>query len=136
MIVTSVLTLSEVCKVRCERNAKKVALPEENDELLDNFFNNDFFELVDLSPSIATSSRRLFRRHPEIGKPNDAIHLATALFVNVQEMHTYDGNDLLKLNGKLRRRDGEPLSITPPIRVATGMHDLMELAQDDENTAD
>ena len=115
IIVTSSLTLAEVCKVRCERNAnKKDGLPEENDHVLYNFFNNDFFELVDVSPVIATSARSLFRRHPESGKPNDALHLATALFRSVDEMHTFDGNDLLALNGQIQRRDDEPLPIKIP----------------------
>ena len=54
------------------------------------------------------------RRHPECKKPSDAVHLATAILMNVDEMHTYDGFDLLKLNKLVARQDGEMLAICTP----------------------
>lgn len=99
---------------------------EENEYLLDRFWDNEFFDIIDLTPFIATHARNIFRRHRKIKKPNDAIHLATALFSNCDEMHTFDGNDLLGLSGSFRRRDGEALAIGLPQPL---QHDLMTLAK-------
>lgn len=60
-------------------------------------------------------ARRLMRRHPECKKPTDAVHLATAILVNVDEMHTYDASDLLGLSGKIARQDGVMLTICTPV---------------------
>lgn len=54
------------------------------------------------------------RRHAVCKKPSDAVHLATAILLNVDEMHTYDGSDLLDLNEKVARQDGEMLKICHP----------------------
>ena len=54
------------------------------------------------------------RHHPECKKPSDAIHLVTALALNVDEMNTYDGADLLGLDGKVNQTDGKPLKICVP----------------------
>lgn len=54
------------------------------------------------------------RRHTECKKPTDAVHLATAILVNADEMHTYDASDLLGLSGKVARQDGEMLTICIP----------------------
>jgi hypothetical protein len=67
---------------------------------------------------IGVLARRLMRQHPECKKPTDAVHLATALILNVDEMHTYDGSDLLMLDGKVNRLDGQLLVIRRPAPVA------------------
>jgi predicted nucleic acid-binding protein len=54
------------------------------------------------------------RGHPECKKPSDAVHLATALALSVDEMHTYDNSDLLKLDGKINCANGKPLKICRP----------------------
>jgi len=54
------------------------------------------------------------RAYPECKKPSDGIHLATAMALSVDEMHTFDRSDLLKLNGKVLRADGKPLTICVP----------------------
>jgi len=54
------------------------------------------------------------RRHPECKKPSDGLHLATALALSVDEMHTFDSSDLLKLNGKMNCANGKPLKICRP----------------------
>ena len=43
-----------------------------------------------------------------------ASNLATALALNVDEMHTFDGSDLLGLDSKVNRTDGKPLKICKP----------------------
>ena len=116
VIHTSALTLSEVCRVRCDEGAGKPRnkLGEDGDAYLDRFFDNDFFQITEVSPTIGVLARTLYRRHPEIKITNDAVHLATAVIENVEEMHTYDGNDLLKLSGLVMRLDGNPLTICVP----------------------
>jgi len=66
------------------------------------------------------------RRHPECKKPSDAVHLATALALSVDEMQTYDTSDLLKLDGKIKCANGKPLkicrpSVPPPPRPEPGL---------------
>jgi hypothetical protein len=60
----------------------------------------------------------LMRHHPECKKPSDGVHLATALLLNVDEMHTYDKSDLIPLDRKVMRADGVPLRICQPYVVA------------------
>jgi hypothetical protein len=49
----------------------------------------------------------------------EAFHLATALALNVDEMHTFDRSDLLGLNEQVMRAEGVPLKIcTPYVPVA------------------
>jgi hypothetical protein len=92
-------------------------MDESGDVFLDRFFENDFFWLTELTPSIARMARALYRAHPQVKITNDAVHLATAISNNVDEMHTYDGNDLLGLSKKVQRMDGEPLVIMPPQQI-------------------
>jgi hypothetical protein len=54
------------------------------------------------------------RRFPACRKPTDGVHLATALRLNVDEMHTYDKQDLIALSGQVHRADGRPLIICTP----------------------
>lgn len=63
---------------------------------------------------IAVAARKLLRAHPACKKPSDGIHLASALSLNVNEMHTYDGSDLLGLSGKVQSENGNLLHICLP----------------------
>jgi predicted nucleic acid-binding protein len=117
-IVTSALTISEVCKVKCEPVGRpKDSMDPEGDKFLDRFFQNDAFEIVELSPSIGAQARSLFRNYEEIRVTNDAVHLATACLMNVDEMHTFDHRDLLRLNGRVKKSDGDFLTICPPVAI-------------------
>ena len=111
-IVTSFLTFTEVFKVKCEGAAKP--LSQEGEDTVAAFFSSEKITPRVVDRQIAEAARQLMRRHPECKKPNDAIHLATALRMNVEEMHTYDGSDLLGLDKKIARSDGEMLVICRP----------------------
>ena len=63
---------------------------------------------------MGTLARRLLRKHPGLGKPQDAIHVASCLVANLDELHTFDGSDLLKFNDKLQRSDNIKLKICKP----------------------
>jgi hypothetical protein len=74
---------------------------------------------VQVDFDVGTLARRLLRTHPGIVKPQDGVHLATALLNNVDEMHTYDRENLIGLSGLIERRDGARLRIGhPPNRPA------------------
>jgi hypothetical protein len=89
-------------------------LAEEADKRIEQFLRQKPVRPVLLDERIAVSARRLLRHHPECKKPTDGIHLATALMLNVEEMHTYDGSDLLNLSGRVNSSNGTPLVICTP----------------------
>ena len=111
-IITSFFTFAEVFKAKCEQAAKP--LSQEGEDQIASFFSSERITPRVVDRQIAEASRQLMRRHPECKKPTDAIHLATALRMNVDEMHTYDGSDLLLLDNKVARSDGEMLKICRP----------------------
>lgn len=109
ILYTSFFAFAEVFKAKCEGPAKPLA--EAQDKLIEAMLRQPWVHAVLVDERIGTAARRLMRQHPECKKPSDAIHLATALALDVDEMHTYDGNDLLGLNEKVMRADGVPLKI-------------------------
>lgn len=111
-ILTSFFTWAEVFKAKCEGKAKPLA--EEDDKAIEDVLGQEFIEPVLVDEVIGVAARRLMRAHEECKKPSDAIHLATALRLNVDEMHTYDGSDLLNLSGKVNCANGFPLLICKP----------------------
>jgi predicted nucleic acid-binding protein len=100
-LVTSSLTLVEVVKLK-----KRVPIPEEDAEKISAFFKNEFIIVQNVDRSIAESARNLIWKHGRL-RPNDAIHLATAIKHGIQVVDTFD-EELIKLSGKL----GDP-----PIRI-------------------
>jgi hypothetical protein len=57
---------------------------------------------------------------PGLKKRTDAIHLASALKFSVDALHTYDGSDLLHLDGKVPDKKGRKLSICVPDKDSDG----------------
>jgi predicted nucleic acid-binding protein len=112
LIYTSFFTFAEVFKVKCETEAKPLA--EEKDKEIELLLRQKWIRPVVVDERIGIASRRLMRHHAACKKPSDGIHLATALALNVDEMHTFDGSDLLSLDGKVNRADGKPLRICIP----------------------
>ena len=93
MIVTSVLTKVEVSWTGIEKE-DRLLLPEELkrvDSLLDNY---NIIELIEFDDFIASKARELMRFGMESGgkklRSNDAIHLASAIRVNANEVNTYN----------------------------------------------
>jgi len=110
-IWTSSLTLAEVYKFKCDGPKALVA---DQDRLFEQYIESDFVVEVQVDHAIATLARRLCRRHPPLKKPNDGIHLASAVLSNVDEFHTFDDDDLLVLAGQVHRADGTLLMICEP----------------------
>lgn len=109
-IWTSSFCIAEVYRLKCEKGA--TGLSPENDAKINNLFDQDFVYLVQLDTDIAKLAKSLLRAHDKLKKPSDAIHLATAVYWNVDQLHTYDGSDLIGL--VVHRTDGELLNICKP----------------------
>lgn len=112
LIVTSFLTFAEVFRARCEGPARPLRVEDERS--VDQLLGQRWIRAALVDERVAVAARRLMRAHAECKKPSDGIHLATAALMNVEEMHTYDHSDLLKLDGRTLRSDGKPLKIALP----------------------
>ncbi len=111
-IWTSSLSLAEVFRKKCED--KLSTLPESGDLDFEKFIEQDFLYEVQLDHDVGTMARRLLRKHPQLKKPTDAIHLATAVLYDLDEFHTSDYLNLLRLNGSIFRNDGATFLICEP----------------------
>jgi predicted nucleic acid-binding protein len=111
-IWTSTFTLAEVYKRACDDEQKSL-LPA-SDQNFEDLILQDFVQLVQVDYDVGVLARRLLRKFPKIQKPQDGIHLATALLNNIDELHTFDRPNLLDLSEKIERQDGEKLRICPP----------------------
>lgn len=112
-IWTSAFCLAEVYKAKCEGGAE--SLGPEGDQALDDMFDQDFVKVVQVDVEIGRLARRLLRSQAKLKKPSDAIHLATAVQWDLEQLHTYDGSDLLGLI--VRTRSGADLEICKPDRI-------------------
>ncbi|MCR4268753.1 PIN domain-containing protein [Nitratireductor sp. ZSWI3] len=112
LIYTSFFTFAEVFKAKCEGPSKP--LSEDEDKRIEALLRQKWIRPILVDERIGVLSRRLMRAHTECKKPSDGVHLATALVLNVDEMNTYDGADLLGLDGKINKSDGKPLKICRP----------------------
>ena len=111
-IWTSSLSLTEVFKKKCSGVNGQIEGSKDPD--FEAFIEQDFVTEVQVDHDIAVVARRLLRSNQQLKKPADAIHLATAVLYNLDEFHTYDGDNLLPLDGKIPRRDGVMLRICVP----------------------
>jgi predicted nucleic acid-binding protein len=111
-IWTSTYTLAEVFKKKCE--TVWTGLPEDKDLIFEDFLNQDFVIYAQVDVDVGKMARRLLRRHPELKKPPDAVHLATAIIHGCDEFHTTDAENILPLNGRVFRLDRSLLLICPP----------------------
>jgi predicted nucleic acid-binding protein len=83
-------------------------------ERTDDILNQPFIRRVEFSFIIGSRARELLRAHKKLKKPYDAVHLASALRYNVDVFYTMDKKNLLPLNKKVEREDGELLRICRP----------------------
>ena len=111
-IWTSSFCLAEVFKRKC--NGDFVRLAEERDIYFEDLIEQEFIKKVSVDVDVGKVARRLLRRFPKIGKPQDAIHVASCLLNNIDELHTFDREDLLGLDGELERVDRAKLTICEP----------------------
>ena len=102
----------EVYKRKCDD--ENVGLDEEHDTYFEDLIEQEFIHKVSVDLDVGKVARRLLRRFPKIGNPQDAIHVATTLLHNIDELHTYDREDMLGLNGQLVRLDQKKQKICKP----------------------
>jgi predicted nucleic acid-binding protein len=90
--------------------------PAENDDRIEKMLSQDWIRRVQLDIHVGRRARELKRRFHKDGlkKRADAIHLASAIFYDCQELHTFDGSDLLHLDGKVASKDGRIIKIRKP----------------------
>lgn len=117
-IWTSALTLAEVFKAASEKG-QPFPLPTNGDIEFERFVQQRFVVIVQVDVDIGIDARRLLRKYQVLKKPPDGVHLASALANNVDEMHTFDDENLTPLSGKVTRADGSPLTICFPPRPPT-----------------
>src|SRR3984893_11130726 len=101
-----------IYKRACDGEQKSL-LPT-NDQTFEDLILQDFVQPAQVDFDTGVLARRLLRAHPTIQKPQDGIHLATALLNNVDELHTFDRENLLVLTERIPRKDGKPLRICAP----------------------
>ena len=106
-IVTSALTLAEVIYLK---GSPKI--PFEQDEMIRDFFLNEWIIVHTVDRQIAESARMFVWKH--LVKPKDSIHVATALRAKAEVLETFDG-PLISRSGLLG---------TPPITIAEPMNPL------------
>lgn len=125
IIYTSFFAFTEVIRAKCEGVTKP--LPETDDVKIQTLLRQAWIRPLILDERIALAARNLLRLHPECKKPSDGIHLASALSMKVEEMHTYDGSDLLMLDGKIQRADGKPqvICVPKPLPPTTGQNNSL-----------
>lgn len=111
-IWTSAFTLAEVFKKKCGDEVAGVT--QKNDKDFENYIEQEFITKVQVDVEVGTLARRLLRQFPKIKKPQDAIHIATCLLNNVDELHTFDSTDLLGLSDQIPRQDHKMLKICAP----------------------
>lgn len=92
-IFTSVISQVEVAFSEIERSGKALSLEEEQ-KINDLWAPGSPIKVVEFYPLIATRARNIIRNGVPLGwtglRAPDAIHLATAKHMNVDEMHTFD----------------------------------------------
>lgn len=120
-IITSAVTLVEVCKLK-----KGAPVSPEDEQHIQEFFMHEYFMVRSVDSILATNARKIAQEFNL--KACDAIHVATALAYKAVSLHTYDGNHLLPLNGKI----GDPaLDIENPC-IPGEKFDLLEKGVEDE----
>lgn len=90
VIIVSALTLAEVIKQKGQP-----LLPESDEQTIINFFLHEYVIVQDVTRKIAEDARRLARRYGL--KPNDAVHLATALAAAADVFESWNINDFANL---------------------------------------
>ena len=109
-IWTSTITLAEVYKVRGGGDADPDA-----DKKLDDFLSQPYVAHVQVDQDVAMEARRLLRaKLPGLRKPYDAVHLACAVWYDIETFHTFDRDDLLPLAGIIKCRNGKPMTVCKP----------------------
>lgn len=125
---TLAFTLAEVWKKKC--SGENVVLQQTQDQAFEDYIERESITKVMVDIDVGNLARRLLRQYPGLCKPQDAIHVASCLLNNIDELHTFDGSDLLKFTDQMPRLDKRRLIICepplPPEDPQTEMFDAEE----------
>jgi predicted nucleic acid-binding protein len=115
-VVTSAISKVEVAWAASERLNR--ALSEEEEAKIDNLWNDSsVLEIVEFNDEISHIARGILRQAMVRSwkpKPRDAIHLASAEWVDAIEMHTYD-KELFKYSELIGLEVKEPTTLQPKL---------------------
>ncbi len=103
LIYTSAVTFVECVWVKGQPDK----LSKEHELILQRYFMHKYIRVINCDRQIAEAARLLVWQFPHL-KPRDAIHVASAVSVGVDVMHSYDNDDLVKLSEKIG---------TPPLKI-------------------
>ena len=127
-IWTSSFCLAEVFKRKCDSDF--VGLAEESDTYFEDLIEQEFINKILVDVDVGKVARRLLRRFPVIGKPQDAIHVASCLLNNIDQLHTFDRENLLGLDGQIERVDRAKLTICkPPERPDNPQNEMFKYSE-------
>lgn len=105
-ILTSAFALAEVSKGSPNSEINTL-------EKLADFFENDYFLIVELDRNTGEAARRLMQSGFAGLKPPDATHLASACVAEADCLHTFDAK-LINLDGKIDKPSGTKLKVSKP----------------------
>jgi predicted nucleic acid-binding protein len=103
------IVISGLCLAEVSKNPPGMA----GGDKVGPFFEHDYVLTAPVDTIVGNKARELMMAGHAKLRPADAIHLATALVTNVDEMHTFDSR-LLAFDGLLAKRDGSKLKICKP----------------------
>ena len=92
VIITSTLTIAEVIRMR-----GNPILTEDEETTIAGFFQHSYILMYDVTRMVAENARILARRHGL--RPNDAIHLSTAMLSDADVFETWNTNDFSRVQG-------------------------------------
>ena len=103
IIVTSAITLIEVVKLD-----RQLRLAAKDEKTIRNFFKNPYIHIHNVDSEIGMIARDLIWKHSL--SQRDSIHVATALKLKLDKMHTFD----TQLHGLSSRYGNPKLQICKP----------------------
>lgn len=111
-IYTSAATLVECVWVKTitDPTGKLNKLSPDHEKVITGYFQRSYITIINCDRNISEAARKLLWQYPHL-KPKDAIHVASAIAQQVEAMHSYDNDDLVKLDGKI---GNPPLKICNP----------------------
>ncbi len=112
-IWTSTIAIVEVNRLASEMNVPR-PVPDTGLAIIDELLFQPFVNPISMDTIVAKKARQLLRETRGLTKRPDAMHLASAIQWNIPIFHTYDGSDLLHLDGKISCKDGSNLEISLP----------------------
>jgi len=95
-IYTSTATFVECIWIKGKINK----FSREHEEVIGKYFMHKFIIPINCDRQIAEAARALIWKYPHL-RPKDAIHVASAISQQVDVLHSYDNDDLVKLDGKI-----------------------------------